>query len=160
MAKGRKRIDRDPAQLSLFEAVIEAIERDQVAPLTGAFNIDHQFRSAISEALKKSPKSRYHVAAEMSELVGVDITKTMLDSWTAERKEGHRFPAIFLPAFCKAAGSTEPLKLLAKSAGSFVLPGPEALRSEINRIEEEIENLKKERSKRRAFLGEMEKGRL
>jgi len=94
----------------------------------------------------------------MSELVGIDITRTMLDSWTAESKERHRFPAIFLPAFCKAVGSTEPLKLLAKFAGSFVLPGPEALRAEIKRIEEEIEVLKKERNKRRVFLGEMEKG--
>jgi hypothetical protein len=41
------------------------------------------------------PLSRYQVAAKMSELLDVDITKTMLDSWTAESKEQHRFPALF-----------------------------------------------------------------
>ena len=92
----------------------------------------------------------------MSELTETDITKTMLDSWTAESKEGHRFPAIFLPAFCEATGCSEPLKLLGKLVGVFVMPGPEALRAEIQRIEEDINKKQNEKRKRLIFLKEME----
>jgi len=69
----------------------------------------------------------------MSELVGQDITKTMLDSWTAESKGMHRFPAVYLPAFCEAVGSTEPIRMLGQVLCAFVLPGPAALLAEIRR---------------------------
>ena len=92
----------------------------------------------------------------MSELIGSEITKMMLDSWTAESKEAHRFPAIFLPAICEATGQTEPLRMLGRLVGFFVLPGPEALRSEIQRLEEEIGSKQREKKKRLLFLKEIE----
>ena len=80
----------------------------------------------------------------------------MLDSWTAESKEQHRFPAVFLPAFCEAVGSTELLRMLGQAVGAFVLPGPEALRAEIQRIEEEINRKQADKRRRLVFLKEME----
>jgi hypothetical protein len=121
----------------------------------GSFDIDRQFRESISGALKQCPLSRWQVAARMSELVGCEISKSMLDSWTAESKEMHRFPAIFLPAFCEAAGSSEPLKIMGRLVGVFVLPGPEALRAEIRRIDEDIQRKQAEKKKRVIFLKEM-----
>jgi len=93
----------------------------------------------------------------MGELLNQDISKYMLDTWTAESKEYHRFPAEFLPAFCEAVGSFEPLRILAEKAGVFMLAGPEALRAEINKIEQEIKQLQKQRQKRLAFLEEVNK---
>lgn len=154
MTKKGKRID--DRQLSLFD-VIRNLQNDKPASIPiGSFNVDRPFREAISEALRQSPLSRYQVAARMSELTGTDITKTMMDSWTAESKEQHRFPAIFLPAFCEAVGSNEPLKMLGNLIGAFVLPGPEALRAEIKRIEEDIARKQNEKRKRLLFLKEME----
>ena len=121
-------------------------------------NIDRDFREAISEALRRSPLSRYQVAARMSELTDTDITKTMLDSWTAESKDQHRFPAIFLPAFCEAVECNDPLQILGKLVGVYILPGPEALRAEIHKIEEEITKQQNEKRKRMLFLKEMEGG--
>ena len=40
----------------------------------------------------------------MSDLVGREVSKTMLDAYTSESKEGHRLPAELLPAFCEATG--------------------------------------------------------
>ncbi|PKN35618.1 MAG: hypothetical protein CVU61_02010 [Deltaproteobacteria bacterium HGW-Deltaproteobacteria-19] len=155
MSKSKKRIDIH--QLSIFE-ILESAQSS--APVhnnpPGSLDVDRQFREVVSEALRKCPLSRYQVVARMSELVGQDITKTMLDSWTAESKEGHRFPAVFLPAFCEATGSQEPLRLLGQLVGVFVLPGPEALRAEIRKIEEEIEKKQAEKRKRMTFLKEME----
>ena len=89
-------------------------------------------------------------------MLDTDITKSMLDSWTAISKEEHRFPAIFVPAFCEAVGCHEPVKMLGQLLGMFVLPGPEALRAEIQRIEEEITKQQNEKRKRMLFLKKME----
>jgi len=153
MAKLKKKIDN---QLTIFEL----LSRDEAAesPPAGSMDIDRAFREAVSASVKACPLSRYGVAARMSELLGQEITKSMLDSWTAESKENHRFPAIFLPAFCTATGSREPLALLGRLTGAFVLPGPEALRSEIQRLDEEIAIKRRERKKRTIFLKEIEGG--
>lgn len=155
MAKRKKIIDTQ-SQLSLFDVIKNIQERESEVVSAGSMDIDRCFRESISAALRNCPLSRYQVAARMSELVGQDITKTMLDSWTAESKEQHRFPAIFLPAFCEAVGKTEPLKLLTNPVGVFLLPGPEALRAEIKRIEENIARQQCEKKKRMVFLKEME----
>jgi hypothetical protein len=146
----------DSRQSTIFDLL--ARHRETAMNAAGNFQqgIDQKFRSSVSEALKRCPLSRYQVAAKMSELTDADITKTMLDSWTAESKEGHRFPAVFLPAFCQAVGDTEPLTILGLTAGVFVMPGPEALRAEIQRLEEEINRAQTERRKRLMFLKEME----
>lgn len=154
MAKMKRKIDIH--QTSLFDFLKNYTEQAQAQRPMGSLDIDRQFREAISQALKACPLSRWQVAARMSEMTGQDITKAMLDSWTAESKEGHRFPAIFLPAFCDAAGCNDPLIFLGKSIGVFVLPGPEALRAEIQRIEEEINKKQAEKRKRMILLKEME----
>jgi len=154
MAKLKQTLDHK--QASLFDFLKNYQQESQTQRPAGSLNIDRKFRDAISEALKRCPLSRYQVVARMSELTETDITKTMLDSWTAESKEGHRFPAIFLPAFCEAVGCSDPLKLLGKLVGVFVMPGPEALRAEIQRIEEEINMKQNEKRKRLIFLKEME----
>jgi len=153
MAKTKKSLDN--RQLSFLDLIQES-ERSKTDPQDGAFDIDSQYREVITSCLKNCPLSRYQVAARMSELLGREITKSMLDSWTAESKDGHRMPAIFLPAFCQAVGSYEPLKLLGRLIGIYVLPGPEALRAEIQRYNEKLSRIKKEIQKRKYFLMELE----
>jgi hypothetical protein len=152
MSKLRKQIDKnDDRQRSLFELLVE-VQRDNTAPRAGSLDIDTEVRCAISEELKGCPYSRFHVAARMSELTGTEITKAMLDSWTAESKENHRFPAIFLPAFCVAVGSSRALDFLAQKAGVFVLPGREALRAEIQRDQDKRDRLTKGIKRKKVLL--------
>lgn len=92
----------------------------------------------------------------MSHLLGCEITKFMLDAWTAESKDGHRFPAEYLPAFCQVTGDREALTALAEAAGLFAMPGPDALRSEIQKLDEEAKRINSEKRKRLQFLKEME----
>jgi len=150
MAKSHKRID---GQMSIFDLL--ASFQSPPEPHPGGLNIKYEFQGIISDAIKHCRLSRWEIAGRMSMLLNREITKYQLDSWTAESKEQHRFPAEYLPAFCEAAGSHEPLRYLAEKAGVFVLPGPEALRAEIKKIEEEIRGLQKERQKRMVFLGGM-----
>ncbi|MFH2011707.1 MAG: hypothetical protein ABIJ37_03230 [Pseudomonadota bacterium] len=152
MSKLRKRIDKNnDKQLSLFDILKKAQEEDSL-PKAGSLNIDIEFRELISAELKKCPYSRYHVAGRMSELTGTEITKSMLDSWTAESKELHRFPAIFAPAFCISVESSGLLDFLGMKAGVFVLPGKEALRADIQKLLEQRDKINKGIKKRRALL--------
>lgn len=154
MAKSKKILDN---QSSIFDLLATSTKDAAESKPAGSMDIDSRMREMISKELRGCQLSRYQVAARMSELVGQDITKTMLDSWTAESKEQHRFPAIFLPAFCEAVGSTRIIQDLGRIVGAFVLPGPEALRAEIQRIEEDISEAQKEKRKRQLFLREMER---
>jgi len=111
-------------------------------------------------AIKGCPLSIYQIAGEMSHLVGITITADQIYSWTRESDEvngrqARHIPAEYLPAFCKATGSTEPLGLLGEVAGVFVLPGPEALRAEIQRLDEEIAGARKRKRRRMMFLKEI-----
>jgi hypothetical protein len=76
-----KRGDKtDTSQPTLFDLIREMEERKPQGSTVGSLDIDRAFREAVSQDLKECPLSRYQVAARMSELVGQDITKTMLDS--------------------------------------------------------------------------------
>jgi hypothetical protein len=50
-----------------------------------------------------------------------------------------------------------PLRILGQPIGAFVLPGPDALRAEIQRIDEEIIRKQAEKRRRLVFLKEMER---
>jgi len=152
MSKLKKITD---TQYSLFDLISDLQKPTDPGP--GSLNIQFQLQAVISDCIKHCPLSRWEIAGKMGELLNQDISKYMLDTWTAESKEYHRFPAEFLPAFCEAVGSFEPLRILAEKAGVFMLPGPEALRAEINKIEQEIKRLQKQRQKRQLFLKEAEK---
>jgi len=156
MSKSKKRIAiENSKQRSLFDLIKEGREENE-RPAPGSLNIDIEFRELISQSLKECRYSRYIVAGKMSELTGVEITKTMLDSWTAESKEYHRFPAIFLPAFCVVTSTLNPLDFLSQKAGGFVLPGEDALRAETQALKEERNRINKKIRKNETLLQEVE----
>jgi len=100
----------------------------------GALNFSIELRGVLSNALKKTPSSRYEIAARMSELLGVEVTKFQLDSWTAESRDGWRFPFEYAAAFEVATGTTVLQDLLARKRGSRVLVGEDVLKAELGRL--------------------------
>jgi hypothetical protein len=128
----------NPNQPSLFDLVRDLRPKVQIS----AQNVDVLLRISLAKAIKESSLSRIQIAAKMSEALDVEITKTMLDSWTAESREGlNRFPACYLPVFCQLIGSIEPLQILADLIGCFVIRGPEALDLQLKRIEDHEKEL-------------------
>ena len=159
MTKRRKYLS--PGQLSLFDLLKQSNSHNPIHP--GSLNIDAEFRCALSEDLRHAQDasgreiSRYEVAARMSELLGTEITAAMLNNYTAEAHATHRFPCQLLPAFVIATGGQRrAFEALSRGAGLFALPGVEALRAEIQRIDEEINRKRGEKKKRIVFLREME----
>jgi len=116
-----------------------------------SLDISREISNAISSSLKKAPISRYHVAARISELVGREITKTMLDNWSGESHERHRMPSDIVPAFCIATGSNELIEVLAEFTNGIFANGKDAKYLELAKVEarrdrlnKQIEELKKE----------------
>ncbi len=77
------------------------------------FDIATAVRQTVSEAIRESGLSRYDVASRMSEYLGREITKAQLDSFSAESKDGHRFPLEYVPAFCHATRNYDLVQLTA-----------------------------------------------
>ncbi len=143
MPKSKHKIDT--SQLSLLDLLM--VDR---ASGPGSFYIQTQLKNEISEGLRRCRMSRFEVAAKMSELLGYEVTKTMLDSYTAESKENYRFPAEWLAPFCVITGHYEPLKLINRLA-RFPIPDAEKLldleierrMKELKEIEKELEDFKR-----------------
>ncbi len=131
----RKKGDVSSAgQLTIFDLIREDEAKKEPAP--GSMSIGNRLRNELSEGLRRCMLSRYEVASKMSELVGVEVTKSQLDSWTAESKEYHRFPAEYLPAFCAVTGHKEPLRIMARMIKCYLLEGKEALMAELGQIDQ------------------------
>lgn len=162
MSKSKRKIDNN--QLSIFEYLQNLADLQGSLPPSensGQFKIVDNLKASIRAAIKSCPLSRHQIAGEMSHLLNETVTKEMLDSWTRHSDEanGHPrryIPAEFLPAFCKVTRDNQPLIIMGRMVGLFVLPGPEALRAEIQRIDEEIRKAKNKKKKRMMFLKEME----
>ena len=155
MSKRKHKIDT--RQMSLFDVIKRASEAAPTQAQEGEMDISNSLRLALIEAIKQCPLSRHQIAGEMSHLLGIEVTKSTIDTWTAESKERHRVPAEYLPAFCRATASYEPIRLLAERSDMFAMPGPEALRAEIQKLTEEESRARAEKRKRMKFLEEMEK---
>jgi hypothetical protein len=161
MSKSKHKIDKRQISIldylqSLSEAAMKPLDENK-----GKFAVAEKLRAALREAMKQCPLSRHQIAGEMSHLCDETITKEVLDSWTRESDEingrpRRHIPAEYLPAFCHVTGCNEPLAIMGKLVGLFVLPGPEALRAEIQRLDEDMKRIAANKRKRLMFLKEME----
>lgn len=139
----------NPNQLSLLEILKDLRPKVEIS----IENIDILFRATLTKVIKESGLSRIQIAAKMSEALDIEITKTMLDAWTAESREGvNRFPGCYLPIFCGIVGSIEPYRVLADLNGCFVIQSEQALMVELSKIDAEKEKLQKKERAIKAIL--------
>lgn len=157
MARGKQRIAEVANQLSLFDLLSQEAKERRDEPGAGSANIRDRLKDALLLALKDAlPKSRWEIAGIMSHLLGVEVTKYQIDSWVAESKEGHRIAAEYIAAFCLATGSLAPLHVLNDTCKVFTVKGPDALRADIRRDEEEIKAKQSAKRKKESLLAALE----
>ena len=82
-------------------------------------------RSILVDSIRACGKSRIEIADEMSRLLGRKVTERMLNAFTAESKEEHRWPAEFDRAFCAATGDNRLLTCRVEAAGLRVINAEE-----------------------------------
>ena len=159
MTKSNQKIDKH-VQLNIFDYIRQNSEPQQTTE--GQFKIIERLQASIRSAIKLSALSRHQIAGQMSHYLGETITKEMIDSWTRKSDElngrpTRHIPAEYLPAFCHVVGCSDPIKIMGQVVGLFVLPGKEALRAEIQRLDEESKRIQAQKRKRMMFLKEMER---
>ncbi len=156
MANKKKQSSRYD-QPSLFDCMKEK----QTAPRNGSLNITMDIKSALSDDLRHAADehnkelSRAEVAAKMTDLTGKEITLITLNNWTA-MSHPHEMPLSYLPAFIQATGQRRASEVISRHSGLYLLPGPEALRAEIQRLNESLQQIKAEKQKRLFLLKELE----
>ena len=137
---GRKR-RHDPGQPDLFEErpyyPVRA-PRPDVEP----FDFASKVARTMSEALRRCSWPRDEVALRMSRFLGGEVSKAMLDAYTAESKTTHQISLVRMRAFVRATEQWWVWDELLKDDGLTVLQGDEAVHAEIGRIEQEMEEAK------------------
>ncbi len=156
---------KESSQLNILDWLQQAAElasQTENGPTTGSLSIEAEFKEALAQDLKHARDtggrelSRYEVAGLMSKYLDRDVTKEMLDNWTA-RSHPHNMPSTFMPAFRLATGGRRAFEVLSRHAGLFALPGPEALRAEIQKLKESNKRNNREIKKREVLLEELER---
>lgn len=151
MAKIRKRIAASENQATLFDLIRQEMDAHPDKQSEGSLNFTERLRLSLLTAMNHPTKSRWKIAGEMSHLLGLEVSKHQLDGWVAESK-AHRFPAEYLHVFCRVTENYEPLRILAEGAGVYLMKSEEALRSEIQKLDEDERKLRAEKRRRLLFL--------
>lgn len=83
----------------------------------GSLDQSLAIRKLLCDSMSKSSLSRFQIAAQISVLCKRHISKSMLDKWTAESSDYHRFPSDILAAFCYVVKSNDLLNFIVGSIG-------------------------------------------
>lgn len=125
MAKDR----RDRATNDLFDHVrLFPVEEPQ--ELANALDFNANLAQAMSRACdeaRSADMDRYAIAARMSAILGVDVTKGMIDAYTSQARETHTISLVRFKAFVRATGCLWLWKVVLEGEGLTLLQGEEAL---------------------------------
>ncbi len=133
--------------MSTQRSLLDIVEEQEMIQ---NFDIATAVRRTVSEAIRESGLSRYDIASRMSEYLGRELTKAQLDSFSAESKDGHRFPLEYVPAFCHATRNYDLVRLAAGALRIQVFDPEDAAEAQI--LMEELELARRTR-----VLAEMKK---
>lgn len=139
----------DPNQMSL----LDFFQAQDATQSPGAFDIETRLKEEASLGLRKCRLSRYEAAAKMSEMLGAEVTKSMLDNRTAESKENHLWPAAWLAPFSIITGHYEQLKIINRLARLPIADSEKLLDMEIERQRQVIEEENKRLQELCGFRG-------
>lgn len=97
------------------------------------YNDDAIVRHAVSAAMKGCALSREQIAEQMTALLGVRVTEKMLNSYSAESGQAHRWPAAWDRAFSRVTGDDTLLVCRVIAAGLRVITPDECALLELGR---------------------------
>ena len=135
-------------QISLFDMIEEINPRKFASP---NFQVETKplgtrMKEAIADAIKNSSLKRYDIAGQMSEFLSTEITESMLNSYTAESKEGYRMPAEWLPTFCKIVRDYTVMEILVASADGRMVKSEEIYLLEMGRLQQAEKTIRQKQS--------------
>ncbi len=141
--------NRDTRTLDMFEIPQPA------CGIPGSMDYSIEVSALVSAALRESPLDRYQVAADMSRLSGREISKHMLDAWSAESRENHNMPFYLAPVLETALETHLFSNWLADKRGGRLLVGREALNAELGKQEKLKDEAARKIRELKRIMGEL-----
>jgi hypothetical protein len=80
----------------------------------------------VTDSIKACAKSREQIVEEMTVLLGDRVTVRMLNSYTSEAQEQHRWPMQFTRAFCYVVEDWSLLQCVVERSGFLLITQDEA----------------------------------
>ena len=127
----------DDRQLGFsFEPAHGASEEGALAGL------DAFVSSAVGRILRDDPRSRFEIAGGVSALLGDDVSKSMLDAYSAEAKDTHNISLARFLALIAETQRFDVLDALCQRIGAKVVVGEEILTVELGHVKAQIKRLR------------------
>lgn len=124
-------------------------------PMTpGAWRFRGEIAHVMGEAIKGCHKDRYQIAADMSRLLGREVSVNTLDKYTSEASEDHIPNLETAIAFDAATEQMALANLFAGKLGCRVLPGKDSLLVELARLEQMKGEITRQEKVIKRVLGE------
>jgi hypothetical protein len=127
---------------------------DAPEPATNAADlagIDRLIAASVSRALRDDDRSRESIALAMSELLGEEVTRWMLDAYASEARETHNISAGRFYALIAVTKRHDILDRTLRRIGAAVLVGEEIataraghLRCTISRLQDELKTVERQ----------------
>jgi hypothetical protein len=134
---------RDPSQFDLFLEPVFPVRMPAARIDIGRYR--SKMKRAMARAIRECPYDRPTIAARMAQYLGLpSISKSMLDAYTAESKEGHDITLPRFAAFVHATGAMWLWDEAVSDQGATLLIGDEARLAEIARLQQEQETIRAE----------------
>lgn len=143
------RRQKDSMTLDLFDAI------PTPHPMTaGAWRFRVEIAHAMGDAIKACTKDRYQIAADMSRLLGREVSVNTLDKYTSEASEEHIPNLETAIAFDAATEQTALASLFASKLGCRVLPGKDSMLAELGRLQQMKSNIANQEKALKKMLGD------
>lgn len=121
---------------------------DPPPPATGdacLAGIEQRGCRMVGTMLNSDGRSREELAAKVSEFLGEDVSRQMLDAYASPAREGHKVPMSRFLAIVAVTGRHDLLDRLLREIGAALLVGEEVHTARLGHIDRQIEQLKAER---------------
>lgn len=121
--------------LDLFESMVRTFSLEGGSQ-ENLSDFEFRFRQKLKDVLDQvgkrdhKPMDRFEVAAQMSRLLGREITKSNIDQWTAMSTVQRRIHVDSLKAFCEVTGDWQAMKFYVESCGFRFMTPEEAVCAE------------------------------
>jgi len=102
-----------------------------------AMDFNVRIAQAIARALKESPLSRAQIAANMSEMLGEDVSVHMLNAYSSPAREEHRISLVRFKALARVTASVWLWEAAVAGDGLTLLQGEEALLAQIGAVQQQ-----------------------
>lgn len=140
----KRRPSLSPDQMAFtFDAPMAAVAEG------GLRDLERQVASAVGAILAKHPGSRFEVAGGVSALLDTDVSKSMLDAYSAEAKDTHNISVARFLALIVVTQRFDVLGAVLRQIGCDVLVGEEIylaeeghLRAQIREAQERLRQLR------------------